>query len=332
MNATKNHILEANYDLPVIPCSVLPRVNTHYPVIRARHAEWAYQHTPPLHPGSPPRGVVHLDALYDSLMLPDGMADRVCHHACLLSAVVDCDDLAQLDPVFCDQMVAGDPDNPYTGPIIAIWNTIRKNAPSESVYQRLRQRWQEWFEFLEIEKKARRKPESLDVETCIQMHVVSAGVRSYPVAIEYTMNFDASDVVQDPDIERAKEVAVTHSALVNDLYSYHKECLLGDSLNPLYALLRDNYSLQGAINFIYRRLEALDEEMSELIGTLHLRYARHPLGERLHQYIDNYHILMAGNAQWHLESPRYYGNGYLWDGRLARHITVANQRPPIDPL
>ncbi|RFD28631.1 hypothetical protein CER19_13325 [Pseudomonas sp. GL93] len=273
-----------------------------------------------------------MDALYDSLMLPDGMAERVCHHVCLLSAVVDCDDLAQLNPVFCDQIIAGDPDNPYTGPIIDIWNTIEKNAPSEAVYQRLRERWQEWFGFLEIEKKARKKPESLDVETCIQMHVVSAGIRPYPVAIEYVMDIDVGDVVLDPDIERAKEVAVTHGALVNDLYSYRKECFHGDGLNPVHALRRDNYSLQGAIDFIYRRLEALDAEMSELVGTLHGRYARHPLGERLHQYIDNYHLLIAGNAQWHLETPRYYGKGHLWDGRLARHITVQTRQLPIDPL
>ncbi len=332
MNATPNHILVGNYDLPVIPCGVLPRVNTHYPAIRAQHSAWAYQHTPPLHPGALPRGIAQLDSLYDALMLPDGIADRVCHHVCLLSAVVDCDDLTQLNPVFCEQIVTGDPDSPYTGPIIEIWNTIRKNAPSEAVYIRLRERWQQWFEFLETEKKARKKPELLDVDACIQLHVGAAGINPYPVAIEYVMDIDVGDIALDPDIERATEVVVLHSALVNDLYSYRKECFHGDSLNPIHALRRDNYTLQGAIDFIYRRLEALDEELSELIRSLHIRYTRHPLGERLHQYIDNYHLLIAGNAQWHLETPRYYGTGYLWDGQLARHITVETQQLPIDPL
>jgi hypothetical protein len=332
--STVERELVANYNLPEIPCSVKPRINTHYPAIRARHADWIYQFIPPLHQGALQRSIEQIDVMYDSLVFPSGIPERVFNHACLTSLVIDSDDLAQLKTALYDQIVSEHADDPHSLAYTNIWETIKKNAPSQSVYERIHAEWRSWFKTLLKENELRQNNQTPDFESILKLRQESSGLRPFFIAVEYILDIDAHEITtRDPETIRAIETGITHIALVNDLYSYRKEYFQSDSLSTISSLrIIHGHGLQDAIDIIYKRLFKLDHELTSIIKSLHKRYARHPLGQRLHDCFDAYHELVSGNVQWHLETPRYNGRGYVWDGLLARNIKVDSTLAPIDPL
>ncbi|MBI3310632.1 MAG: hypothetical protein HYZ77_05055, partial [Serratia liquefaciens] len=133
--------LVADYRLPEVPCSKPPRIHPHYPTIRARHSDWVYRFIPPLYEGRLQRGIEQLDAMYDSLVFPDGNMERVLSHACLTTMIIDCDDLAQLKNALFDQIATEKANDPHSLAFANIWETFRKHAPSEAVYERIRAAW-----------------------------------------------------------------------------------------------------------------------------------------------------------------------------------------------
>ncbi|MNQ18223.1 (+)-caryolan-1-ol synthase [compost metagenome] len=331
--AKQGRELVADYELPEVPCGVPPRINTCYPTIRERHAAWVYQFVPPLHPGTLQRGIAQMDAMYDSLVFPDGVPERVCNHACLTTMIIDCDDLAQLKTALFDQIAEGQASDPHSLAFADVWSTFRKNAPTEALYRRIRSAWRDWLDAVATENRLRRGGNVPDVETVLHLRQTSVGLRPYFIAVEYVLDADLSDITQDPDALRAVEAGITHIELVNDLYSYRKEYFHDDSINTVAALRRfHGFSLQDAIDRVYGRLHELNRELEALTCTLSERYARHPDGTRARQCFDAYRSLVAGNVQWHLETPRYNGRGYVWDGRRSRRITSDSILAPVDPL
>ncbi|BAV75159.1 terpene synthase family protein [Pseudomonas chlororaphis subsp. aurantiaca] len=328
----QDRYLVADYDLPAMPCSVPARINPHYPTIRERHAAWSYKFLPVREPHKIPRGIAQLDALFDSLTFPDGMPDRIYHHLCLLSTLVDGDDLAQQDPLLYEQVVLEQYDDPYSRAFADAWQTIRENAPTKAVYQRIRDRWRFWLLAVQKEIEWSKAP-NYDYEEMFSIRLQTVGMEPYFVVAEYVLDIDAGDVANDPDAIDAMTAASSFIICVNDIFSHRKECLHGDSMSTVSALRRiHGYSVQQAIDTLYTRMVDLDAKLSMLLAKLHERYAKHPLGERIHTYIDTYHAIVAGATQWHLETPRYNGVGYIWDGLRTRHITVETEMLPPHPL
>ncbi|PIF75317.1 hypothetical protein CLU95_2464 [Variovorax sp. 54] len=310
--------------IPRMQCAVEPRINTHYPIIRWKHSEWIYENFGPPVEGRLHGAIARMDSLYDSSVLPDGLADRVAHHAGMMTMVFECDDLSVIDPALCDRIVAGDPNAHGARVLDQVWKTFRKHAPTEGVYERLRGCWTRWLHNLTVENQVRKNWRDYDIDSYLHERQKSAGMYAYVAAIEYVQDIDAIDVVQDPDGRRAGHLVDLHCALVNDLYSYGVEYYQGDAVNSINILCHTRgYSVQQSIDAVSERIAKINQELVDVIHRLHERYAEHPLGARMHTYLDSYHSIVAGNAQWHLETPRYHGLGHVWDGRREMHVNVA---------
>lgn len=330
MNAIVDSRPSAELELPprfVIPemLSVIrPRIHTHYPVIKRLHAQWLYDNYGKPEPGSLHGAIERMDSLYDASVFPDGIPERIAHHASILTLIFQCDDLTISDPVRCEKIIAEDPDAHDARVMDALWQTIRRNAPSEAVYQRLRGRWTRWMQHLKVENAFRDNWLNEDMDSFLQVRLMSSGMQAYIAAIEYVQDIDVSDVIDDPDLKRAVDLVGWHCAITNDVYSYAVEYFTQDSVSAV-RIMRNTRGLdaQQAIDAVCEMLEGMYAELAGLIEKLHDRYAGHPLGERLHRYLDTYLLMVAGTLQWHIESPRYGGHGHLWNGLPMRHVDVA---------
>lgn len=313
--------------IPQMLAGIEPRINTHYPLIRGLHAKWLYGNYGQPEPGRLHGAVERMDSLYDALVFPDGLPERVAHHACMLTMIFQCDDLSISDPELCEKIVADDPDAHDARVLDELWRTIRRHAPGDSVYRRLRDRWTRWMRHLQVENRFRDNWIDEDWESFLSVRLMSSGMQAYIAAIEYVHDIDVSDVVDDPEIRRAVDLVGWHCAITNDVYSYAAEYATVDSVNAVGLMRRlHGYDAQQAVDTVCRMLEDMYQELDERIARLHSRYARHRLGERLHQYLDNYPLMVAGTLQWHMESPRYGGRGHIWNGLPMRRVDAGLAR------
>lgn len=335
--------LVANYDLPKVPCSTPPRVHPYYPHIRALHAEWVNQHLPRKPGGELPRSIAHIDPMWDSMFLPFGDTERLFHHTCLTTTNIDLDDTAivhrdRFEAVFSDagfvDAEAAIDDDPYMRAYRLVWHTIRHHAPSERVYQRMRTAWQSWVDAATVENGIRAAGQPIGLDAVMRVRQDSVCMRTYFVGSEYVLNIDAGDITcTDPDVLRAIEAGVTYVILTNDIYSYRKEYFFNDPISAIFALRNAHgHSLQQAIDKVYQMLDALDREQAALVERIHARYEKHPLGERLHQCFENYRAIASGHVQACLETPRYNGRGYVWDGMRSRRVTVQSELLPLETV
>ncbi len=309
--------------IPEMLKDISPRLNTHYPVIKRLHAEWLYENYGKPKPGTLHGAIERMDSLYDAYVFPDGLSERVAHHASVLTLAFQCDYMAISDPEQCERIVAADPSAKDARIMDALWKTIRRHAPSEGVYQRLRGRWARWMRYLKEENKFRDNWLNEDMDSFLKVRLESSGMQCYVSAIEYVLDLDASDVLDDPDLLRAIDLVALHGAITNDVYSYASEYSTKDSVSAIFVLRNTRgYDAQQAIDAACEMLEGFYLELADVIGQLHQRYAQHPLGQRLHLYLDTYLLMVTGTLQWHLESPRYGGHGHLWNGLPTRHVDL----------
>lgn len=68
-----------------------------------------------------------------------------------------------------------------------------------------------------------------------------------------------------------------------------------------------------------------------LSGSLRRRYAAHPQSTQLHGYIDALGAFCAGNLRWSLETSRYNGHGYGWNGLRSGTVTLHPHQTIIEP-
>ncbi|MDP9913632.1 hypothetical protein J2W27_005768 [Variovorax boronicumulans] len=344
MNTSAPHReLVADYDLPQMPCTTPPRIHPYYPHIRALHAEWVNRHLPRKPGGALPRAIAHIDPMWDAMFLPFGDTERLFHHACLTSTNIELDDTAiahrdRFDAVLGDtafvEAESAANDDPYTRAYRLIWHTIRTTAPSERVYRRMRMAWRSWIDAALVENEIRAAGKPIDLDAVLRLRQESVCMRTYFVGSEYVLNIDAGDITTtDPEVLRAIEIGITHVTLTNDIYSYRKEYFFNDPISAIFALRNAHgQGLQQAIDTVYGMLAALDREQADLLERVHARYAGHPLGERLHQCFDNYRAISSGHVQACLETPRYNGRGYVWDGMRSRRVTVQSERLPLETV
>jgi terpene synthase-like protein len=324
-----------HYVVAEVPCNLQPQIHPDYPTIRYKHADWVFNHFPFCRPGRLPRAIEQCDALYDSLVIPVGIGERVFHHGCLTTLAIESDDQALLTPTVFDKVSVAGADDPISLGWADALAVIRTNAPTEAVYQRIHDCWRDWVLSLQqLETPLRDSGDKLDLDTLLSMRQTTVGLKPHFPATEYALDIDATDVVSDADGTAALELSLTHIIIVNDIYSYRKEYIQGDTLNSISILRDQGYSIQESIDFLHAKACDCNQRLAEVVARLHHRYTDHPIGDKLHSYIDCYNRIPAGNLQWHLESPRYNGRGYIWDGRRTHSVGVSAEGNlfPIEPL
>jgi hypothetical protein len=318
------------YRLPEVVCSTIPKVNVDYPTIYERNAAWVRDLLPFSDTTTMLRMLENRYPLWESLVYPTGMAERVFRSSCVTSLMFEVDDVAFLQRALFHE-VATDwaADHPYQRAFTDIWGTLEGRMP-EGIYKRYRQEWQDWFSYTLKENIFRDRGEIPDLETYLSIRRISVGLRPYIVCIEYILDFELT--IEDPDLTAVKLAAVEHAMLVNDLFSYRWECFKGDYFNVIAPLLHvHGYSLQEAIDFACEKIAEADQTRTQLSTALRHRYANHPSGAQLHAYFDALGAFCAGNLRWSLETSRYNGHGYGWNGLRTGIITLDREHTIISP-
>ncbi|MFI9508473.1 terpene synthase family protein [Nocardia sp. NPDC052566] len=321
----------AQYRLPDPVCSTAAKVNPDYPTIYERNAAWVRTFLP--FPDE--RALSHMledrYPLWESLVYPTGLPARVVDSSCITSLMFAVDDVALLAGALFDDIAADwMADHPYGRAFADIWTRLKLRMP-EGVYRRYRQEWQDWFTYALKENEYRVREEIPDVETYLEIRRINVGLRPYLVCAEYVLDLDLTDLIAaDPDLAALQPTAVEHAMLVNDLFSFRWECFRGDYFNTIAPLIHTHgHSLQHAIDITCDKISAADRALTDLSAMLRRRYADHPDRTQLHDYIGAANAFCAGNLRWSLETTRYNGHGYGWNGLRSGLVTLRPDRTDI---
>lgn len=265
------------------------------------------------------------------MIFPWGLADRVFQSSCATSLMFEMDDVALLERALFNE-VAADwvAEHPYGAAFKDVLETLKNNM-SHGIWDRYLKDWQDYFTAALKENEFRARYEIPDLDTYLEIRRPSIGLYPYIVCMEYVLDLDLTELIpNDPDFWLVKTAAIEHGIMVNDLFSYRLEVIRGDFFNAITSLLQAHlHDLQSAVDLVAEKIRQADDAVTRLCGNLRRRYANHPYGPRIHTYTETIGAFCAGTLRWSLESSRYNGRGYGWNGRRAGAITLDSQRTTI---
>jgi len=285
--------------------------------------------------------------MWDSLIFPSGIAERVLHGSCVTSLMFEVDDMAVLEHALFEDIagtrISGNPygpiadifediagtrisGNPY-GPAFAdIFGTLKRAMP-EGVWRRYRASWQDWFAHVLRENKLRKALVIPDVDTYLDIRRLSVGLQPSIITAEYVLDQDLTEALAaDPELARLGGVAVEHAMFVNDLFSFREECFKGDNFNIVASLLHtEGHTLQRAIEIICDKVREADEALVNLSNALRRRYT----APSMRAYIDILNTFCAGNLRWSMETTRYNGHDSAWNGLRSGVVTLHQNQTSI---
>ncbi|WFB07807.1 hypothetical protein LRS74_12700 [Streptomyces sp. LX-29] len=139
---------------------------------------------------------------------------------------------------------------------------------------------------------------------------------------EYAIGVDMSPFVDEPSLRELHAHGVRQLILVNDLLSWRTEHSRQDTVNALRVLCQhEGLTLQQTVNRVCRLVEY--HERSYLAAREAV--CRGPLGTRadVRTYLDGLDRLIGGSQEFEYLTPRYFGDGYVWDGATSGWISLA---------
>ncbi|MFE6690957.1 terpene synthase family protein [Streptomyces sp. NPDC057743] len=319
---------------PALACSTTAKVNPDYPTIYEHNAAWVRAFLPFSNSEALGRMLAHRYPLWESMVYPVGLPERVAHSSCVTSLMFEVDDVALLQRGLFDDIDADWESNqhPYGRAFHDIWSTLCRRMP-EQVYRRYREGWQNWFAGAQQENEFRAAGHVPSIETYLEVRRSSVGLRPYLTCLEYVLDLDLTrDLEQDEELAVVKELAVEHAMLVNDVYSARWECFNGDYFNVVAVLMRAHGTpLQEAVDELATMADRADARLTDASAALRRRHASAgPKGREISSYLDGIGWLCAGNYRWSCETSRYNGPGYGWNGLRDGVVTLHPERTIID--
>lgn len=161
------------------------------------------------------------------------------------------------------------------------------------------------------EMDVQRTIETFDYEACMALRMDSFGCDFIELLTEYGAEVDMSDW--------RDEMTTLHlhcrrqMILVNDLLSWRKERLQDEKINLVRVLIeQEGCDLQSAVN----RLVVLVEYHERAYIAARDELLSGKLGQRgdVRKYLLAIDYLMAGSQEFEYMTPRYFGDGSVWDG------------------
>jgi cytochrome P450 len=154
----------------------------------------------------------------------------------------------------------------------------------------------------------------LDYEACMAVREDSFGCDFIELMTEYGAAVDMSDLL--PDLAPVHSHCRRQMMIVNDLLSWRKEQAEDDRMTVVRVLTeREGYGLQEAVH----RLCALVEHHEKAYVAARDRVLAGPLGERedVVRYLHALDHMIGGSQEFEYLTPRYYGDGSVWDGTTS---------------
>ncbi|MGH3822784.1 MAG: cytochrome P450 [Pseudonocardiaceae bacterium] len=158
-----------------------------------------------------------------------------------------------------------------------------------------------------------------DYETCLAVRLESFGCDFIELLTEYGAAVDMSDVL--PQLAEVHLHCRRQMIIINDLLSWRKEHAQDDKMTVVRVLIeRDGLGLQDAVNRLCELVEYHEKAYTESRDTL----LSGPLGKRedVRTYLTAVDYLMGGSQEFEYLTPRYFGDGSVWDGSTSGWVDL----------
>lgn len=169
-----------------------------------------------------------------------------------------------------------------------------------------------------------------DYETCMSVREDSFGCEFLELLTEYAAGVDMTELRQEPEFAEIHTHSMRQMIIINDLLSWRKEHAQGDPMTAVRVLWqKEGFGLQDAVD---RLCELVDHHERAYIAVRDKVLAG-PLGQRedVRAYLEGMDLLMGGSQEFEYLTPRYFGDGSVWDGATSGWLDltapVARFRP-----
>ncbi len=160
-----------------------------------------------------------------------------------------------------------------------------------------------------------------DYETCMAVRVSSFGCDFIELMTEYAAEVDLSEPVAAGAFDEVHEHCMRQMIIINDLLSWRKEYAQRDVMTVVRVLCEhDGLGLQAAVD----RLCELVEYHEKSYIAARDRVLDGPLGGRadVRAYLDGLDHLIGGSQEFEYLTPRYFGDGSVWDGSTSGWLSL----------
>jgi cytochrome P450 len=202
------------------------------------------------------------------------------------------------------------PEFPYGRAGQDLWRRI---SPGLSVAQvrRFAASLEAFLRGCATEIQAKLTGEVPDYETCMAVRLDSFGCDFIELMTEYGNEVDMSGLI--PELAEVHLHCRRQMIIINDLLSWRKEHSQDDKMTVVRVLIeREGLGLQQAVDRLCELVgyheKAYIAARDELLAT--------PAGDRedVRRYLRGLDYLMGGSQEFEYLTPRYYGDGSVWDG------------------
>lgn len=160
-----------------------------------------------------------------------------------------------------------------------------------------------------------------DYETCMDIRTDSFGCAFLELLTEYSLDVDLTDLTGSPELAEVHQHGMRQLILVNDLLSWRKEHAQQDTMTTIRVLReREGMSLQSAVDRLCELVE--HHEKAYLAARDAVLDGR--LGERddVRAYLRGLDYLIGGSQEFEYLTPRYFGDGFVWDGATSGWLSL----------
>ena len=202
------------------------------------------------------------------------------------------------------------PDFPYGRAGQDLWRRISPGLSAAQV-RRFAASLEAFLRGCATEIQAKLTDRVPDYETCMAVRLDSFGCDFIELMTEYGNEVDLSELI--PELADVHLHCRRQMIIINDLLSWRKEHSQDDKMTVVRVLIeREGLGLQQAVD---RLCELVEHHEKAYIAARDELLAR-PAGQRedVRRYLSGLDYLMGGSQEFEYLTPRYYGDGSVWDG------------------
>jgi hypothetical protein len=211
---------------------------------------------------------------------------------------------------------SGSSHSPYVAAARDLWRRITPGlSPVQA--ERLVASLRDYLHGCAVEIRAKLNGEIVSLETCMAVRVESFGCGFLKLLTEYAAEVDMSgysDLLAD-----AHHNAMCQLILVNDLLSWRKEYNQEDVMTAMRVLCeRDGLPLQDAIHKVCELITYHERAYLESRDRILSANAT----PDVRAYLNGLDYLIAGSQEFEYLTPRYFGDGFVWDGATSGWLSL----------
>jgi hypothetical protein len=220
-----------------------------------------------------------------------------------------------------------------------LWHRISPGL-SDGQVRRLADSLEAFLRGCAAEIQAKLTADIPDYETCMTVREDSFGCEFLKLLTEYGAGVDMTAHTTSAEFVDVHIHAMRQLILVNDLLSWRKEHADDDVMTTVRVLIqRYGMGLQPAVDELCRLVEYHENEYIAARD----RILSGPLGaaDDVRAYLGGLDYLIGGSQEFEYLTPRYFGDGFVWDGTtsgwvsltapVARFLPAKPAEPTVEP-